>query len=55
MKRFYETPNAQVINLAAMESVALLDGHANEGVAAAKDDGTFNPGSFGGVQGEPDF
>lgn len=55
MKRFYEAPNAQVIDLAAMESIALLDGHPDEGVAAAKDDGTFNPGSFGGVQGEPDF
>lgn len=55
MKRFYETPCARVIDLAAMECIALLDGHPDEGVAAVSDDQTPNPGSFGGVQGEPDF
>lgn len=51
MKRFYEAPDAQVINLAAMQSIALLEGHPDEGVAAANDE-PINP-SFGVVPGRP--
>lgn len=32
MKQVYEMPCAEVINLAAMESIALLDGHPMEQV-----------------------
>ena len=50
MKRFYEAPDAQVINLAAMQSIALLEGHPDEGVAA--NDEPINP-SFGVVPSRP--
>lgn len=53
MKRFYEAPDAQVIDLAAMQSIALLDGHPDEGVAAAKDDGATDVGSLGVGEGHP--
>lgn len=32
MKEIYEAPSATVINLAAVEKLALLDGHSDEGV-----------------------
>ncbi len=51
MKHFYEAPNAEVINLAAMQSVALLDGHPDEGVTPANDV-PVNPG-FSVVPGRP--
>lgn len=53
MKRFYETPCARVIDLTAMECIALLDGHPDEGVAAASDDQAPNPSGFGVGEGRP--
>ena len=51
MKRFYEAPDAEVINLAAMQSIALLDGHPDEGVAAANDEAP--DAGFSWVPGRP--
>lgn len=51
MKQFYEAPDVNVIDLAAMESIALLDGHPDEGVAAANDE-PFDP-TFSVVPGRP--
>lgn len=55
MKRFYEIPDAKVINLAAMERIALLEGHPDEGVAAASDDYVPNPSGFGVGDGRPNI
>ena len=52
MKMNYDAPQVEIINLEAMERIAALDGHPDEGVSAAAngDDGNiFNP-SFGVVQ-----
>lgn len=53
MKHFYEAPSAEVIDLAAMESIAVLNGHPHEAAAAAKDDGTPDVGSLGVGEGHP--
>lgn len=54
MMHIYEAPCAEVINLAAMESIALLDGHPHEKVTRSKDDTVFD-GSFSVGKDEPDF
>lgn len=52
MKTIYEAPSAEVIDLRAMESVALLDGHPDEKRAATKA-GDAPDASLGNGQGEP--
>lgn len=54
MKKFYEAPCAEVIDLAAMESIALLDGHPHEQEARSSGDSVFD-GSFSVGKDEPDF
>lgn len=54
MKIIYERPRAEVINLAAMESIALLDGHPME-QASASDDGDQGVFSTTGGVGDGHF
>ncbi len=46
MKFIYEAPSAEVINLRAMESVALLDGHPD--AKDTKSGDVINPGMGNG-------
>ena len=50
MKEAYQSPTIEIIDLAAMEQIAALDGHPDEGIQTAGENGgdIFNP-SFGVV------
>ncbi len=57
MKFIYEAPCVEVINLAAMESIALLDGHPYEQGTRSSDndeDGIFSA-TGGAGSGKPNF